>query len=329
VQLAQRASRCHSDEGGVTMQALIPVVDFQIGDAMVPAVNARELHAFLGNRDNFTTWLRDRATQYGFVDGKDFASFLENSKKPLGGRPSKDFMISLAMAKELAMVERNDKGKQARLYFIACEQRMLQLASQAALPADDAIPPGCPRFNGVPVLTNQQLQALLQVSRHTVRSNRILRPGRFKVGVHYFNLSGEPLRNFTLDNINNGVFTRRGGRRLTIWSLAGVEAHLQMLPPSTAEPARQRMQRFLAGEAELLADSDSQDLPIQPALPALADQSAQTAPVVPDSLPTPSTAQCHATLCFPSATAFGLAMPDILSLMQRHGAQLAGVVTAG
>ncbi|NWK80311.1 antA/AntB antirepressor family protein [Aquitalea sp. LB_tupeE] len=316
------------------MQALIPVVDFQIGDAAVPAVNARELHAFLGAGKKFPDWIKERIAQYGFTENKDFVALAEsdnfvqkgfslNREKPLTGRPSKDFMISLAMAKELAMVERNDKGKQARLYFIACEQRMLQQASQAALPAGDAIPPGCPRFNGVPVLTNQQLQALLQVSRHTVRSNRILRPGRFKVGVHFFNLSGEPLRNFTLDNINNGVFTRRGGRRLTIWSLAGVEAHLQMLPPSTAEPARQRLQRFLAGEAELLADSDSPTLPPLPAL---------SAPVEPEAVShqqTPSTAQCHATLCFPSATAFGLAMPDILSLMQRHGAQLAEVVTEG
>ena len=61
--------------------------------------------------------------------GKDFSTFPQNGGKPLTGRPSKDFMISLAMAKELAMVERNDKGKQARLYFIACEQRMLQRAA--------------------------------------------------------------------------------------------------------------------------------------------------------------------------------------------------------
>lgn len=152
-------------------------------------------------------------------------------------------MTALAMAKELAMVARNDKGKLARLYFITCEQRAMQLTSQAALPPCDAIPLGYPRFNGAPVQTNQQLQALLQVSRHTLPSNRGLRPRRFKAGMHYFNLTGESLRNFTLDNINNEVFTRRDGRRLTIWSLAGVAAHLQMLPPSIAEPAQQRRQR--------------------------------------------------------------------------------------
>ena len=323
MQLAQRASRRRADDGGVSMQALIPVVDFQIGADLVQAVDARALHNFLEVGKDFSNWFKDRISHYGFVENRDFGVFAGIGENPRGGRPSKDFMISLAMAKELAMVERNDKGKQARLYFIACEQRMLQLASQAALPAADTIPPGCPRFNGVPVLTNQQLQALLRVSRHTLTSNRGLRPGRFKVGVHYFNLSGEPLRNFTLDNINNGVFTRRGGRKLTIWSLEGAEAHLQMLPPSIAEPARQRLQPFLAGEAEVLTDIASQDLLAQPALSAPVELEEVSHP------PSPSTAPCHATLCFPSAMAFGLAMPDILSLMQRHGAQLAGVVTAG
>ncbi|RQO68247.1 hypothetical protein DBR44_16365 [Aquitalea sp. FJL05] len=302
------------------MQALIPVVDFQIGDVQVPAVNARELHTFLGAGKMFAHWIKERIEQYGFIEKRDFEVFAETGNNPLGGRPSKDFMISLAMAKELAMVERNDKGKQARLYFIACEQRALQLAGQAALPVAETVPAGCARFNGVPVLTNLQLQGLLRVSRDTLRSNRILRPGRFKVGVHFFNLSGEPLRNFSLDNITTGVLTRRGGRKLTIWSMEGVEAHLQMLPPSIAEPARQRLQRFLAGEAELLADADSTTLPALPAPVALAAVNSQ---------PSPNTTPCHATLCFPSATAFGLAMPDILSLMQRHGAQLAEVVTEG
>ena len=228
------------------MQALIPVVDFQIGNDLVKAVDARALHGLLQVGKDFSTWIKDRIAQYQFRLDVDFRCMESAPQiRGAGNRGARlDYVVSLAMAKELAMLERNDKGKQARLYFIACEQRMLQLASPAALPAGDAVPPGCPRFNGVPVLTNQQLQTLLRVSPHTLASNRGLRLGRFKVGVHYFNLSDEPLRNFTLDNINNGVFTRRGGRRLTIWSLAGVEAHLQMLPPSTAEPARQRLQRF-------------------------------------------------------------------------------------
>jgi len=99
------------------MQALIPVVDFQIGTDITQAVDARALHAFLEVGKDFTTWVKDRVTQYGFIENRDFASFPQNGGKPLGGRPSKDFMISLAMAKELAMVERNDRQAGAAVLY--------------------------------------------------------------------------------------------------------------------------------------------------------------------------------------------------------------------
>lgn len=209
------------------------------------------------------------------------------------------------------MVERNDKGRQARLYFIACEQRALQLAGAAALPVADALPPGCARFNGAVVFTNQQLERLLAVSRDTLYSNRQLRPGRFRVGVEFFNLSGEPLRNFTLDNISTGVFTRRGGRKLTIWTLEGVEAHLSMLPPSIADPARLAVRQLLEGRPPPVAV----DVPAN--LPATVASRVATLPAVTDEA-------YLATLRFPSAAALGAAMPVILALMQQHGAELAG-----
>jgi hypothetical protein len=53
-------------------------------------------------------------------------SFRENSQKPKGGRPRVDFHITLGMAKELAMVERNEQGKAARKYFIECERKLLE-----------------------------------------------------------------------------------------------------------------------------------------------------------------------------------------------------------
>ncbi len=87
-------------------------------------VNARELHQFLEVGKDFTNWIKGRINQYGFTENEDFevfANFGENSK---GGRPSKEYAISLNMAKELSMVERNEKGKQARRYFIECEKQM-------------------------------------------------------------------------------------------------------------------------------------------------------------------------------------------------------------
>jgi anti-repressor protein len=60
--------------------------------------------------------------EYGFTENVDFVSFTENTVKPQGGRPSTDHAIKLDMAKELSMIQRNEKGKQARGYFIRVEK---------------------------------------------------------------------------------------------------------------------------------------------------------------------------------------------------------------
>ncbi|SEL25862.1 antA/AntB antirepressor family protein [Nitrosovibrio tenuis] len=105
------------------MNELIKVEGRAIGGDQVQTINARDLHAFLGNGENFTTWIKDRIQQYGFIENHDFVSFSENTKKPQGGRPAVEYVVTLDMGKELAMVERNEKGKQARQYFIECEKR--------------------------------------------------------------------------------------------------------------------------------------------------------------------------------------------------------------
>ena len=104
------------------MNELIQVAERQIGDGTIQTVNARELHAFLGVGKVFAAWIQERIAQYGFVEHHDFAGFSDSGKNPSGGRPAKEYAITLNMAKELAMVERNDNGKQARLYFIECER---------------------------------------------------------------------------------------------------------------------------------------------------------------------------------------------------------------
>ena len=106
------------------MTELFVLVNRPVAGQAQQTVNARELHAFLENRDMFANWIKDRIEQYGFVENQDFVRYLENSKKPLGGRPSMEYALSLDMAKELSMVERNAKGKQARQYFIDCEKRL-------------------------------------------------------------------------------------------------------------------------------------------------------------------------------------------------------------
>ncbi|MEO9648827.1 MAG: antA/AntB antirepressor family protein [Roseobacter sp.] len=101
----------------------IAIHDENFNGELTKTVNARELHEWLENKDHFSTWIKDRISQYGFVEGGDFVVIRETPKNSSGGRPATDYYISLDMAKELSMVERNEKGKEARQYFIDCERQ--------------------------------------------------------------------------------------------------------------------------------------------------------------------------------------------------------------
>jgi len=96
-----------------------------IGERVVQTVNARDLHAFLQVGKDFSNWMKDRIEQYGFVENTDYVVFAEIGKNPQGGRPAKEYALTIDMAKELSMVERNEQGKKARQYFIECERRAL------------------------------------------------------------------------------------------------------------------------------------------------------------------------------------------------------------
>ncbi|MDR5611297.1 MAG: antA/AntB antirepressor family protein [Arsenophonus sp.] len=103
------------------LHQLIAIETNSINGETVQTVNARDLHAFLESKQEFANWIKDRIQQYGFIEHQDF--LINLSKTPNGGRPAKEYHISLDMAKELSMVERNEKGKQARQYFIECERQ--------------------------------------------------------------------------------------------------------------------------------------------------------------------------------------------------------------
>jgi len=83
-------------------------------------VSARELHQFLEVKTDFKDWII-RMLDYGFEENKDFSSFLSESN---GGRPSKEYALTIDCAKEISMIQRTEKGKQARQYFIECEKQL-------------------------------------------------------------------------------------------------------------------------------------------------------------------------------------------------------------
>lgn len=109
------------------MYELVKINKSKIANQEVNTVNARELHKFLESGAKFTDWIQSRISEYNFIENQDYTSFSEISEKPKGGRPSKEYFITIDMAKELSMVERNEKGKEARKYFIECERRLRSL----------------------------------------------------------------------------------------------------------------------------------------------------------------------------------------------------------
>lgn len=86
-------------------------------------VSGRELHDFLEVGRDFTNWMK-QMIGYGFSEHADYEVYAKNGENPSGGRPSVDYSMTIDMAKEICMIQRTDKGKQARQYFIECEKRL-------------------------------------------------------------------------------------------------------------------------------------------------------------------------------------------------------------
>lgn len=102
-------------------------------------VSARDLHDALEVQTRFNDWF-PRMREYGFSEGTDFYS--EMSKTSDGGRPSVDYQISIDMAKEICMIQRTEKGKEVRRYFLDLEKAWNtpeQIMSRALRIADRTI----------------------------------------------------------------------------------------------------------------------------------------------------------------------------------------------
>ncbi|EAI0286175.1 phage antirepressor Ant [Campylobacter coli] len=94
--------------------------------AEINSANAREIFQFLNSEQEYANWIKNRISYYNFIENQDYIIELVYTK----GRPRKEYYITLDMAKELCMVENNEKGRQARRYFIECEKRLKNLEQE-------------------------------------------------------------------------------------------------------------------------------------------------------------------------------------------------------
>lgn len=102
---------------------LVPVYETSIGEKVV---YGSELYECLGSKRQYTDWIKGRLKECDAVEKEDYQSFSQNNEKPTGGRPKLEYIIKLDTAKEMAMLERNEKGKQVRRYFITVEEKYNQ-----------------------------------------------------------------------------------------------------------------------------------------------------------------------------------------------------------
>ncbi|EIX0134383.1 antA/AntB antirepressor family protein [Escherichia coli] len=130
---------------GNEFATIVPVIPGHIGGRETNIVSAKALHKALGVGKDFSTWITDRISEYDFTIGRDYSVHKTISpnlgKSPNGaayskikhsGRPGKDYLLSVGMAKELAMIERNDQGRAIRRYFIQCEEELQRSVPEIA-----------------------------------------------------------------------------------------------------------------------------------------------------------------------------------------------------
>ncbi|HEM5363699.1 TPA: phage antirepressor KilAC domain-containing protein [Streptococcus suis] len=140
------------------------LINVNVNDNQEPVVSGRQLHEALGVNSNYTTWF-DRMTEYGFTENEDYV-LLSNfgNQTGRGGHNKVDHIIKLDMAKEIAMIQRTDRGKQVRQYFIQIEKDFNspeKIMARALLLADKKI--------ASLTTQNQQLEQELEVAREQTR----------------------------------------------------------------------------------------------------------------------------------------------------------------
>lgn len=179
-------------EGTSMTTELIKTTGITLNGDKITAVNARDLWKFLESKQDFSTWIKRRIEKYEFIEGQDYLLHKFVEQLPSGAKHCIEYLISLDMAKELAMVENNERGRQARQYFIEVEKRYRQTGNlvetiRAAL---------------TPIIReNEQYRARLELARNFLPNGN---PGDL-------NHAGLPKNKF-----RRGCYVARNGRDISL-----------------------------------------------------------------------------------------------------------------
>ena len=188
------------------MNELIKITTNESGNQVV---SARELHKFLEVETRFNDWI-SRMMNYGFVENVDYQVLLKNEYNLSGGRPSTDYALTLDTAKEISMIQRSEKGKQARQYFIECEKRLKEVVSnqQPALPLKNQLQLDILNSAGD---ENQVLYALLEYEKQYVKPLE-LENEAMKPKAEFYDIVADSTDTFTMNEVAKNVNIKGLGR---------------------------------------------------------------------------------------------------------------------
>ena len=151
-----------------------------------PAVSARDLHEFLEVGADYRHWF-PRMCEYGFVEGQDFNPVKIDRVQKEGNRMVSrlvdDAAVSIDMAKEICMIQRNEKGKQARQYFLQLEKdwnspekvmaRALQIADRKIRRLEEQVEVNRPKVAFADAVSGAQNTIIIRELAKVLRQNGI------------------------------------------------------------------------------------------------------------------------------------------------------------
>ena len=114
------------------MTNIITITKNEIGNAELNSVNARDIHNYLQVNSKFADWIKRAIVKYDFKENIDF-TVLKNEYAEKWEFSPTEYIVTMDMAKELAMLENNPKGRETRKYFINCEKELQKNSPYAAL----------------------------------------------------------------------------------------------------------------------------------------------------------------------------------------------------
>lgn len=171
------------------MTSLIEISKTQIGGAEINSVNARNLHEKLQSKQDFSTWIKKRLDDTQAVENYDFTSFHKKMEREIGATSRIEYIISLDLAKEFCMLEKNEIGKMIRKYFIEVEKEhkkplssleILQATIKNLVEQEKAVKA---LENKTDDLAKEQLK-----TKHNI--NRLLNNDNYMTVIAYANLKG-------------------------------------------------------------------------------------------------------------------------------------------